>query len=110
MLFDKLAAIIFLEGNLQLFLGIHDDGTVPGDRLVQRLAGNKQEPDRPVGGGHLHLVAFMLVENHGLGVADAPAFHIELAMAHHLIGISIATVVEIALPVQHVGKGLMAGA
>ena len=33
------------DGLLQLVLGVHDDRPVPGDRLLDRLAGHQQEAD-----------------------------------------------------------------
>ena len=40
---DEGAAVEFGAGLAQFRLGIHDDGTVPGDRLLERLAGDEQE-------------------------------------------------------------------
>ena len=42
---DKRAVPQFGEGFPQLFLRIHDDGAAPGDRLLQRRAGDQQEAD-----------------------------------------------------------------
>ncbi len=41
-----------LERLAQLLLRVHDDGPVPGDRLLQRLAGDQQEADAVVAGLH----------------------------------------------------------
>jgi hypothetical protein len=37
--FDKRALAIFPECQFQFSLGVHDDGTSPGDRFVQRFSG-----------------------------------------------------------------------
>src|SRR5258708_637398 len=42
---------------LQLGLGVHHDRPVPGDRLADRLAGDKQEPDALVAGLDGNVVA-----------------------------------------------------
>src|SRR6185369_7491134 len=67
---DKRPSLIFLECNLQLLLGVHHDRAVPGYRLPQRLAGDKQETHRLVGRRHLHRSAGMLEQNHGFNPAE----------------------------------------
>src|SRR5205807_67085 len=41
----------------ELLLRVHDDGTVPGHRLPERLAGDEQESDAVPARLDLHLVA-----------------------------------------------------
>ena len=45
------------EGLLKLLLGIHDDRTVPGDRLFERFAGNQEEANAIFSGLHRNFVA-----------------------------------------------------
>ena len=45
MTLDETAAAQFGHHLLDLGLGVHDDGAVPGDRLADRLAGNQEEAD-----------------------------------------------------------------
>src|SRR3712207_7656480 len=42
---NECAVVQFGNGLTQFFLGVHDDWTVPGDRLFQRPARDEQEPD-----------------------------------------------------------------
>ena len=45
------------DGLLQFSARVHDDGAVPGYRLLDRLAGNQQKPDAFFAGLDRHLVA-----------------------------------------------------
>src|ERR1041385_8596363 len=45
-----------LEGLLQLFLGIHDDRSIPGDRFFEWFSRNQQEPDAVLPGLHFDLI------------------------------------------------------
>src|SRR3989442_1412023 len=47
----------FQECLLELFLRVHHDGAVPGDRFLEWLSGNQQEPNAVLPGLHLYLVA-----------------------------------------------------
>ena len=42
---DELAGLQLVHGLIQLGLGVHHDGAVPGDWLLERLAGDEQEAD-----------------------------------------------------------------
>src|SRR5581483_6448490 len=54
---------------LQLGLGVHDDGAVPGHRLLDRLTGDEQEANALLAGLDRHLLA--AVEEHERAVARA---------------------------------------
>src|SRR5437899_2111788 len=41
---DERSSLELCEGDPKLFLGIHHDGTVPGDGLADRLARDEQKP------------------------------------------------------------------
>src|SRR5258708_33041045 len=45
------------DRRLQLRLRVHHDWTIPGDRLLDRLAGNQQEADAVLAGQHRDLGA-----------------------------------------------------
>src|SRR5215813_4416549 len=43
-IFDERASLELFEGDTQLFLGVHHDGTVPGDGLADWLARDEKKP------------------------------------------------------------------
>jgi hypothetical protein len=45
---DKSSVLILLESGSQLFLGIHDDGAIPGDRFIEWFPRDQQETERLV--------------------------------------------------------------
>src|SRR5262245_36773308 len=62
-------AVLKLEDRLpQLLLRVHHDRPVPGDRLLERLSRDQQEPDSLIPGLHHHLVTS--IEQHERPVAD----------------------------------------
>src|SRR2546430_1837945 len=61
-LLDERAFVQFGEGLLQLGLGVHHDRAIPGDRLLDRLARDQEEPDALLAGLDRHLVA--AIEQH----------------------------------------------
>ena len=42
---DEGAVLQLAPGLAELLLGVHDDGAVPGDRLLDGFAGDEQEAD-----------------------------------------------------------------
>ena len=46
----------FLESLPELFLSIHHDGSVPSDRLLERLPGNQQKPNSVIAGLNDHFI------------------------------------------------------
>ena len=48
---DERPFLELLKGNAELFLGIHDNGAVPGDRLADRLSRYEKKADRDILGG-----------------------------------------------------------
>src|SRR5439155_17587240 len=65
---DERASIELFEGDTQLFLGVHHDGTVPGDGLADRLAGDEQKPHTFCLGGDSDVIA--VAEAHEVTVPD----------------------------------------
>ena len=59
------------DGLLQLGLRVHDDRSIPGDRLPDRLARDEQEADAFVAGLNRHLIA--AVEENQRAIAGALA-------------------------------------
>src|SRR5260370_25690891 len=55
--FQEGAFLQFGEGLAELLLRVHDNRTVPGDRLLQGLAGNEEEADAFVAGLHDDFIA-----------------------------------------------------
>src|SRR5262245_54289485 len=80
---DERAVAQLQGGLLQLGLGVHHDRPVPGDRLLDRLAGDEQEADTFLAGLHRHLVA--AVEHDERAVAGALA-HQGFALRRLLLG------------------------
>ena len=70
-LLDERAGAQLADRLAQLLLGVHDDRSVPGDRLLERLAGHQQEADAFVARLHHDLVA--AVEQHERPVAGLVA-------------------------------------
>ena len=71
----------FLEGLFELFLGVHHDGAVPGDRFLQRLAGYQQKADAILAGLDFDFVAAVEEDQRAIvglrgrcGVQPADAF------------------------------------
>ena len=54
--FEERPILQLAIGCLDLFLSVHNDGAMPGHRLLQRLAGDQQKPDAVLPGLHLNLV------------------------------------------------------
>src|SRR5580658_3364973 len=82
-LLDERAAAQFGKGLLQFGLRVHHDRAVPGDRLLDRLAGNEEKADALLAGLHRDLVA--AVEQNERAVAGLLARH-DLAAALGLFG------------------------
>ena len=102
---DEGPVLVLLKGDPQLLLGVHDDGAVPGDRLADGLAGNKQEADPILLRGHGHLVA-VAVKDDRLVSADATSLEVEVVGSDHLMAVCIAALVEVAFPFNHVSKNV----
>ncbi len=86
---DEGALFVLLEGDPQLFLRIHHDRTVPGDRLPDRLPGYEEKPDR-----------FGFRRNRDLlpvGKQD------EIPIGRKRMPLDV----EIVLPLDLIGKGLL---
>ena len=72
----KVPSAQLADGLLQLGLRVHDDGPVPGDRLLDRLARNQQEADALLAGLNRDLIA--AVEQHQRPIAGALADQVSL--------------------------------
>jgi hypothetical protein len=59
---DEVAGLQLRPGLSKFLLRIHDDGSVPGDRLFDRLTRDQQEPDALIAGLNDDLVS--AVEQH----------------------------------------------
>ena len=57
LLLQKRSLIQFFECLLQLFLRVHHNRAVPGDRLFQRLAGDEKKSNAIVSGLHSDFIA-----------------------------------------------------
>src|SRR5215216_3937278 len=85
---DERFALELLEGDSQLFLGVHHDGTVPGNGLADRLSRDEQEPHAVRLGGDGDLVA--VAEAHQVTVPDqAFACHVEVVPAHDFVAVGV---------------------
>src|SRR5215472_6343552 len=51
------AAVEFVEGLAEFRLRVHDDGSVPGDRLFERLARDEEEAEAVIASLNHHFVA-----------------------------------------------------
>src|SRR6201996_9278431 len=94
------------EGLLQLGLRVHHDRAVPGDRLLDRLAGDEQEADALFAGLHRHFVA--AIEQNERAIAGSFAPH-ELIDAVGLLGEHAErrrSGAEIARTLEHIGEGM----
>src|SRR6201999_2815823 len=80
---DERAVTQLADRLLQLALCIHDDWSVPGDRLLDRLARDEQEADAIVAGLHGGLVT--RIEHHQRTIAG-PLAHQRLARGRLLFG------------------------
>src|SRR5918911_5058924 len=89
----KRAARELLEGDAQLVLGVHHDGTVPGDGLAERLARDAQQPHALRLGRDGDLVA--VTKDHQVTVPDqAVAGHVAVVPAHGVITAGILLLAE----------------
>ena len=82
---------VFIERSLQLFFGVHNDRSIPGYRLTDRLTRDQKKTSRLVQSGRNHLVP--RVELDQLTVYDP----------------SLLLQIEINLPFDHVSQHGMVG-
>jgi hypothetical protein len=94
-MFDKCSLLVFLKSNPQFFLGIHDDGAVPRDRLTDGFPRYQKKADRPLLGGNRHLIAIP-VQDETLSAAGALLFHVEIVAPYHLVGVCAPFRVKVA--------------
>jgi hypothetical protein len=98
---DERALLDLLEGDSKLFLGVHYDGTVPGDGLADRLSRDEKEPHAFRLGSDGDLVA--VAEEHQVTVPDqAFALHVEVVPAHGFVAVGGLLLAEHALAANHV--------
>src|SRR5437660_3984366 len=67
-MFDEIAGVQFGDGLAQLLLRIHYYGAVPGNRLLDRLAGDEEKTDSFAAGLHHDLIS--TIEEHERMIAD----------------------------------------
>src|SRR5580704_16162803 len=94
------------KGLLQLGFGVHHNRAIPGDRLLDRLAGDQEEADALLAGLHGDFVA--AVEQHQRAVAGLLADH-GLADAVGLLGEHAERLrrgAEISKTLEHIGEGV----
>ena len=94
------------KSGLQLFLGVHDDGTVPGHRLADGPPRCEEKADPLLVRSHGNLVP-VSIEDERIVITEAAPLEIEIAGADHLMSIRIPVLVEIAFPFNYVSKGVM---
>src|SRR6266705_337905 len=100
---DERSSLELCEGDPKLFLGIHHDGTVPGDGLADRLARDEQKPHTFRLGGDSDLVA--VTEEHQVTVPDqAFTLHVEVVPTHGFIAVRVLLLAKHALAANHVRK------
>ena len=63
---DECPIFVFRKGNIQLFSGIHNYWTSPGNRLSKWFARNEQKTDRGLSCLNSHCVPRMLKQQYGL--------------------------------------------
>src|SRR5438477_13092577 len=97
----------FQERLLELFLRVHHDWAVPGDRFLEWFSRNQQEPDAVFARLHFHLIAgveehqraiFRLLWGRCIGPADSFGRHRQRARR----------VAEFAAPRKNIGEGVAA--
>src|SRR5439155_14075969 len=85
---DERASLELFEGDTKLFLGVHHDGTVPGDGLADRLARDQKKPHPFRLGGDSDQVA--VAEEHQVTVPDqAFTLHVEVVPTHGFIAVGV---------------------
>ena len=89
-------------------LCIHNDRAVPGDRLADRAAGNKQEPHREIFGSYRDLFAIFKYDQ-GAVTQPAVVLRIEIIAAFTVVSEWILLVTESSLAIDNVGENGIPG-
>jgi hypothetical protein len=100
---DERSSLELFEGDSKLFLGVHHDGTVPGDGLADRFSRDEQEPHAFGLGRDGDLIT--VAEEHQVTVPDqAFTCHVEIVPAHGLVAVGVLLLAELALAANDVGE------
>jgi len=102
---DERPVLVLFEGDPQLLLGVHDDGTIPSDGLADGLAGNEQEANLILLSAYGHLVSVAIVNNRLIS-ANTTSLKVEVVVSDYLMAVCVATLVEVAFPFYHVSKSV----
>src|SRR3989304_6114288 len=106
LVFDKCAVLVFFKGNLKFLLCVHDNGTIPRNRVADRFSGNEKKTNSVLFGSHSHFLT-IAIEDNRLVSAQAAPLEIEVVGADHFMSIRIPVWVEVPFPLNHIGKGIL---
>lgn len=90
---DKRALLELFESHSQFLLGIHHDGTMPGNRFPDRSSGDQEKTQRLRFRGNRNGVA--VAEEHQVSIADEPiALHVEVFVALKIVAEGVVLMAE----------------